>query len=131
MLVIAALLANVLALAVHVLAPGTLVINIRFTRRLFDDPPGPDRIAGANAWLAARNLAIGSAEIYVMDRQGDTLAADLDRRCVQLARQIRHDGITHNVFGEHGAAPAEPGETPSPVSGTQDETSGAQPPSDN
>ncbi|HRH89929.1 MAG TPA: circularly permuted type 2 ATP-grasp protein, partial [Rubrivivax sp.] len=37
--------------------------------------------------------------------QGDTLAADLDRRCVQLARQIRHDGITHNVFGEHGAAP--------------------------
>ena len=33
------------------------------------------------------------------------LADDLDRRVTQLARQIRHDGITHNVFGEQGAAP--------------------------
>jgi uncharacterized circularly permuted ATP-grasp superfamily protein/uncharacterized alpha-E superfamily protein len=32
------------------------------------------------------------------------LAEDLDRRVAQVARQIRHDGITHNVFGEDGAA---------------------------
>ena len=34
-----------------------------------------------------------------------TLAEDLDRRLAQVVRQIRHDGITHNVFGEQGAAP--------------------------
>jgi uncharacterized circularly permuted ATP-grasp superfamily protein/uncharacterized alpha-E superfamily protein len=33
------------------------------------------------------------------------LADDLDRRVTQLARQIRRDGITHNVFGESGTAP--------------------------
>ena len=35
---------------------------------------------------------------------GQTLAEDMDRRVAQVARQIRHDGITHNVFGEQGAA---------------------------
>ena len=69
---------TVAALAGHLeryeVVPALLADHERM-RRLFDDPPGPDRIAGANAWLAARNLAIGSAEIYVMDRQGDTLAA--------------------------------------------------------
>ena len=34
-----------------------------------------------------------------------TLAEDLERRSAQVVRQIRHDGITHNVFGEQGAAP--------------------------
>lgn len=34
-----------------------------------------------------------------------TLADDLDRRVAQVARQIHHDGITHNVFDEHGTAP--------------------------
>jgi uncharacterized circularly permuted ATP-grasp superfamily protein/uncharacterized alpha-E superfamily protein len=33
-----------------------------------------------------------------------SLADDLDRRVAQVARQIRHDGITHNVFGAEGAA---------------------------
>ncbi|MCU0920870.1 MAG: circularly permuted type 2 ATP-grasp protein [Burkholderiaceae bacterium] len=33
-----------------------------------------------------------------------TLAGDMDRRVAQVARQIRRDGITHNVFGEQGAA---------------------------
>ncbi|MGL6108769.1 MAG: circularly permuted type 2 ATP-grasp protein, partial [Rubrivivax sp.] len=28
---------------------------------------------------------------------GSSLADELDRRVVQVARQIRHDGITHNV----------------------------------
>jgi uncharacterized circularly permuted ATP-grasp superfamily protein len=32
------------------------------------------------------------------------LGHDLQRRSEQVARQIRRDGITHNVFGEHGAA---------------------------
>lgn len=35
---------------------------------------------------------------------GSTLADDLDRRATLVARQIRHDGITHNVFGAEGAA---------------------------
>jgi uncharacterized circularly permuted ATP-grasp superfamily protein/uncharacterized alpha-E superfamily protein len=33
------------------------------------------------------------------------LGEALDRRVAQVERQIRHDGITHNVFGEQGAAP--------------------------
>lgn len=36
---------------------------------------------------------------------GSGLVDELNRRVVQVARQIRHDGITHNVFGEQGAAP--------------------------
>jgi uncharacterized circularly permuted ATP-grasp superfamily protein/uncharacterized alpha-E superfamily protein len=32
------------------------------------------------------------------------LAAEMDQRVAQVARQIQRDGITHNVFGEHGAA---------------------------
>jgi uncharacterized circularly permuted ATP-grasp superfamily protein/uncharacterized alpha-E superfamily protein len=35
---------------------------------------------------------------------GLTLAEDLDRRVAQVAQQIRFDGVTHNVFDEHGAA---------------------------
>jgi uncharacterized circularly permuted ATP-grasp superfamily protein/uncharacterized alpha-E superfamily protein len=35
---------------------------------------------------------------------GTTLADDLDRRVEQVARQIRQDGITHNVFSDKGAA---------------------------
>ena len=35
---------------------------------------------------------------------GQTLAEDLDRRVAQVARQIRQDGITHNVFGGEGTA---------------------------
>ena len=31
-------------------------------------------------------------------------AAEMDQRVAQVARQIQRDGITHNVFGEHGAA---------------------------
>ncbi|MEO7852169.1 MAG: circularly permuted type 2 ATP-grasp protein [Rubrivivax sp.] len=33
-----------------------------------------------------------------------TLADDMDRRVAQVAQQIRHDGITHNVFSDKGAA---------------------------
>lgn len=33
------------------------------------------------------------------------LAEQLDRGVAQVARQIRRDGITHNVFGDQGAAP--------------------------
>ena len=36
---------------------------------------------------------------------GQTLSEDMDRRVAQVARQIRHDGITHNVFGDQGTAP--------------------------
>jgi uncharacterized circularly permuted ATP-grasp superfamily protein/uncharacterized alpha-E superfamily protein len=32
------------------------------------------------------------------------LAGDLDRRVAQVAQQIRHDGVTHNVFSEAGVA---------------------------
>ncbi len=32
------------------------------------------------------------------------LSDDMDRRVAQVAQQIRHDGITHNVFGDKGAA---------------------------
>jgi len=35
---------------------------------------------------------------------GQGVADEMDRRVAQVARQIRHDGITHNVFGEQGAA---------------------------
>jgi uncharacterized circularly permuted ATP-grasp superfamily protein/uncharacterized alpha-E superfamily protein len=35
---------------------------------------------------------------------GLSLPEDLDRRVAQVAQQIRHDGVTHNVFDEHGAA---------------------------
>ena len=35
---------------------------------------------------------------------GHSVADEMDRRVAQAARQIRHDGITHNVFGEQGAA---------------------------
>jgi uncharacterized circularly permuted ATP-grasp superfamily protein/uncharacterized alpha-E superfamily protein len=36
---------------------------------------------------------------------GGALAEELNRRVNQVTRQIRRDGITHNVFGEQGAAP--------------------------
>ena len=36
---------------------------------------------------------------------GQDVAIEMDRRVAQVARQIRHDGITHNVFGDQGAAP--------------------------
>ena len=32
------------------------------------------------------------------------LAADFDQRVAQVAQQIRHDGVTHNVFSESGVA---------------------------
>ncbi len=35
---------------------------------------------------------------------GQGVADEMDKRVAQVARQIRHDGITHNVFGEQGAA---------------------------
>jgi len=35
---------------------------------------------------------------------GQGVADEMDRRVAQVARQIRHDGITHNVFGDQGAA---------------------------
>ena len=35
---------------------------------------------------------------------GQSLAEDMDRRVAQVARQIRRDGITHNVFGAQGMA---------------------------
>jgi uncharacterized circularly permuted ATP-grasp superfamily protein/uncharacterized alpha-E superfamily protein len=35
---------------------------------------------------------------------GGDLAADLDRRVAQVAQQIRHDGVTHNVFSDAGVA---------------------------
>jgi uncharacterized circularly permuted ATP-grasp superfamily protein/uncharacterized alpha-E superfamily protein len=35
---------------------------------------------------------------------GSNLGDDLDRRVAQVARQIRRDGITHNVFSEQGVA---------------------------
>ncbi len=36
--------------------------------------------------------------------QGCSRAEDMDRRLAQVKRQIVHDGITHNVFGDTGAA---------------------------
>jgi uncharacterized circularly permuted ATP-grasp superfamily protein/uncharacterized alpha-E superfamily protein len=36
---------------------------------------------------------------------GKGLAEELDRRVALVARQIRRDGITHNVFGAQGTAP--------------------------
>ena len=35
---------------------------------------------------------------------GASLGADLDARLVQVAQQIRHDGVTHNVFSDTGVA---------------------------
>lgn len=35
---------------------------------------------------------------------GGDLTDDLDRRVAQVAQQIRHDGVTHNVFGDAGVA---------------------------
>ncbi len=35
---------------------------------------------------------------------GETLAVDLNRRVAQVERQIRLDGITHNVFNDQGVA---------------------------
>ena len=35
---------------------------------------------------------------------GDIGEAELDRRLAQVAQQIRHDGVTHNVFGDAGVA---------------------------
>ena len=35
---------------------------------------------------------------------GLDVPADLDRRVEQVAAQLRHDGVTHNVFDEHGVA---------------------------
>ena len=32
------------------------------------------------------------------------LAADFDQRVAQVAQQIRHDGVTHNVFSDAGVA---------------------------
>ncbi len=43
------------------------------------------------------------AELLPAPAHGD-LAAELDRRVAQVAQQIRQDGVTHNVFGEQGAA---------------------------
>ena len=46
-------------------------------------------------WLSAPGDA-GAAE--------PDLATDLDQRLAQVAQQIRHDGVTHNVFSETGVA---------------------------
>ena len=46
----------------------------------------------------------GFAELLPQPAAGLTLAEDLDRRVAQVAQQIRLDGVTHNVFDEHGAA---------------------------
>ena len=35
---------------------------------------------------------------------GGEMALDLDRRVAQVAQQIKLDGVTHNVFDDHGAA---------------------------
>ena len=43
-------------------------------------------------WLPAASPGVG-------------LPDEMDRRLGQVARQIRHDGITHNVFGDQGASP--------------------------
>lgn len=40
---------------------------------------------------------------WMPEPAGADLAADLDRRLVQIAQQIRLDGVTHNVFDDQGA----------------------------
>lgn len=66
------------ALAGHLerfeVVPALLADHERM-RALFAAPDDPDQVAAANAWLAARNAGLGSSEIYVMDRQGNALAA--------------------------------------------------------
>ncbi len=44
------------------------------------------------------------AELLPAPPAGLEVVADLDRRVAQVAQQIRQDGVTHNVFGEHGVA---------------------------
>ena len=44
------------------------------------------------------------AQLLPAPGSGLTLAAELDRRRAQVAQQIALDGVTHNVFDEHGAA---------------------------
>jgi AsmA protein len=65
----------------------------------------------------------------ILIRRSGAAAPLLDAVRDRRAREAVRSAIGR--LGEQSAAPAEPGETPSPVSGTQDETSGAQPPSDN
>jgi AsmA protein len=65
----------------------------------------------------------------ILIRRSGAAAPLLDAVRDRRAREAVRSAIGR--LGEHGATPAEPGETLSPVSGTQDETSGAQPPSDN
>nr|WP_242481341.1 circularly permuted type 2 ATP-grasp protein [Rubrivivax gelatinosus] len=40
---------------------------------------------------------------WMPEPAGGELAADLDRRILQIAQQIRLDGVTHNVFDDQGA----------------------------
>jgi uncharacterized circularly permuted ATP-grasp superfamily protein/uncharacterized alpha-E superfamily protein len=67
---------------------------------------------GAGAWDELRhgNGTVRASWREFMRRlpapgSGASLADDFDRRVAQVARQIRRDGITHNVFSDKGAAP--------------------------
>jgi len=40
------------------------------------------------------------AQALPLPGAGEDIAANLDRRVAQVAQRIRHDGVTHNVFGD-------------------------------
>ena len=68
--------------------------------------------AEPGVWDELRAAATGAmrppwqrfAELLPAPPAGLTPAEDLERRVAQVAHQIRLDGVTHNVFDEHGAA---------------------------
>lgn len=44
-------------------------------RRLLADPANPERLAAMNHWLAETNALIESSDLYLIDLEGDTIAA--------------------------------------------------------
>ena len=74
-------------------------------RALFELAAPPE----AGLWDEMRDAAGLPREAWrrfaaLLPPAGDSLVQDLNRRAIQVERQIRLDGITHNVFNDQGVA---------------------------
>ncbi len=83
-------------------APGRATAAELLHRSPLPEPGSWDEMRDAEGRLRAHWQAFARA--LPEPPPGTTLAEDMDRRRAQVERQIVRDGITHNVFGEQGAA---------------------------
>lgn len=82
-------------------APGAAALDLLLRRALPAEPGVWDELRDAQGRPRAPWQAL--ARWLPQPEDGD-LGAELDRRVVQVAQQLRHDGVTHNVFSETGVA---------------------------